>query len=208
MKVLISVCNTGWVHKHVAMALLKIQQDPRHQATVIMPTWVPYEHNLNRVVKDMINVYKDHDFWLNMDSDNPPVNNPLDLVELDKDVRGLPTPVWANMKPGDQPYYYNVLDKKPGTEGWKPAVGEGLTEVDVTGSGCMLIHRRVLEKLDKPLFMREYDKDGIVTRGHDYLFCEHAQDAGFKIWTHFDYPCYHFNETELGEQIKAFNDMK
>lgn len=176
--------------------------------TIILPTWRPYEHSLNRIVKDILEKYTDYDYWLTFDDDNPPTKNPLDLVERDKDIIGFPTPVWANMKKGDQPYYYNALDKKIGTDGWTPASGKGLTKVDVVGSGCMLIHRRVLESMDKPIFMREYDNDGLVTRGHDYLFCENARNKGFEVWTHFDYPCLHFNETELGEQIRAFNEMK
>lgn len=205
-KVLVSVCNTGWIHKSVSFALLKLQQDFRYRCTIIMPTWNPYEHGLNRVVKDMIEVYNEHDFWLNIDSDNPPLNNPLDLVELDKDIIGLPTPVWHDAVRGDQPYYYNAL--KEVEDGWKPAIGEGLTEVDAVGSGCMLIHRRVLETMHKPIFMREYDQDGIVVKGHDYLFCQKAKNLGFKVWAHFDYPCTHFIENDLGSQIKAFHSMR
>ncbi len=206
IKVLVSVCNNPpWIHKRVVFVLLKLQQDPRYQVTIILPTWKPYEQALNRVVKDMCEVYKDHDFWLNIDADNPPINNPLDLVELDKDVIGLPTPVWHDAVKGDQPYYYNALVEKEGTEGWKPAIGEGLTEVDVVGSGCMLIHRRVIKTVKRPLFMREYDEDGIVDKGHDYLFCEKAQSCGFKVWTHFGYPCEHYVENDLHSQINAFH---
>lgn len=207
-KILVSIPNTGHIHKRCVFALLKLQQDPRYQVTTILPTWRPFEHNLNRIVRDMREVYKDHDFWLTFDADNPPTNNPLDLVELNKDIIGLPTPVWHDKVKGDQPYYYNVLNKKDGTDGWTPAIGEGLTEVDVVGSGCMLIHRRVLETVKRPLFMREYDEDGIVEKGHDYLFCEKAQSVGFKVWTHFGYPCEHYVETDLLSQIRAFNEMK
>lgn len=203
MKVLVSVCNQAWLHKRVVFALLKLQQDPR--VTVILPTHTPYEHALNRVCKDLKEKYTDHDFWLNIDADNPPINNPLDLVDLNKDYIGLPTPVWHDAVKGDQPYYYNALIKSG--EGYKPATGEGLFEVDATGSGCFLVHRRVIESVIRPWFMREYDEDGIVTKGHDYLFCEKVKKAGFKVWTHTGYPCEHYVETDLHSQIRAFSEM-
>ena len=206
MKVLVSVCNTGWIHKRVSMVLLRLLTERRHQTTIIQPTWRPYEHGLNRVVKDMCEVYTDCDFWLNIDADNPPVNNPLDLVEFDRDVLCLPTPVWCDQTPGDQPYYYNMLDEHE--DGWRPATRQGLVEVDAVGSGCMLVHRRVLEMLDKPLFEREYDADGLVVRGHDYLFCQKAKEFGFRIWAHTGYPCEHYVETDLHSQITAFHEMK
>ena len=206
MKVLVSVCNTGWIHKRVTLSLLNLQQDRRHQVTIIMPTWRPYEHGLNRIVKDMIEVYTGHDFWLNIDADNPPVNNPLDLVDLDKDVLGFPTPVLTDDVPGNQPYYYNILDEQEGE--WRPAFRQGLVEVDAVGSGCMLVHRRVLEMLERPLFVREYDSDGIATRGHDYLFCKNAKEFGFQVWAHTGYPCEHYVETDLHSQIRAFLEMR
>lgn len=193
------------MHKTVSLALLRIANDNQgHDIEINMPTWVPYEHGLNRVVKDVIE--GGYDYWLNIDSDNPPMRNPLDLVKLDKDIIGLPTPVYANMKKGDQPYYYNAM-KEEG-DGWKPSVGTGLHEVDAMGSGCWLVHRRVLEKMPKPCFMREYDEDGIVVRGHDFLFCKKAKECGFKIYAHFDYVCEHINELPITEVVNSILVMK
>jgi len=208
MKVLVSVCcEPPYVHKRVVFALLRLQNDPRYETTIILPTHKPYEQALNRVCKDLLTTYKDHDYWLNIDADNPPVNNPLDLIELNKDMIGLPTPVWHDAVKGDQPVYWNALEKKVGTDGWKPKHGEGLTEVDVVGSGCMLVHRRVIETVIRPWFMREYDDDGIVERGHDYLFCEKVQKAGFKVYSHFDYPCEHYNELGVHSVVQAFKAL-
>lgn len=149
------------------------------------------------------------DYWLSMDDDNPPTKNPLDLVELDLDLIGLPTPVWHSAVLGDRPYYYNALDKV-GEEGYKPhEPAEDLQEVDAVGSGCFLVSRRVIERIayTQP-FMREWGKDGVVIKGGDFSFCDKVKKAGFKVWTHFDYPCLHFNEVELTEAIRAFMEMK
>jgi len=83
-KILISIPNTGYIHKHCVFALLKLQKDTRFNLTFILPTHNPYENNLHHIVKDFLT--GDYDYWLSFDSDNPPINNPLDLVGLDKDI--------------------------------------------------------------------------------------------------------------------------
>jgi len=205
--VLISVPNgRGWVHKHVVFALLRLQSDNRVDKNIILPTHKPYVHNLHLVMRDFLK--GDYTHWLSMDDDNPPRNNPLDLVFMDLDVVGLPTPVWANMKEGDYPIYWNALDEVE--DGFKPHKEcKGLQKVDAIGSGCMLISRRVIEALkDQKPFMREWNEEGIVEVGCDYSFCKKVRAAGFHVWAHYDYPCYHFNEIEIGEIAGAFADLK
>ena len=51
------------------------------------------------------------------------------------------------------------------------------------------------------------NQNGLVDTSGDYSFCEKTKEAGFRIWTHYDYPYMHFNELELGEVIRAFQDM-
>lgn len=202
-KVLLSVCNTGWIHKFVTRAVVRCCLEPRYEVTYIDPTHRPYEHNLNRVVKDLLTVYRDYHFWLNMDADNPPLVNPLDLVQYNEDIIGLPTPVWHDAVEGDRPWYLNAVNEKD--DGFTPAYGDGLTQVDAVGSGCMLVHRRVCETMLRPLFVREYNEDGSeVTRGPDYRFCQNARKVGFKVFAAFGHLCTHMVENDLLSQIKAF----
>lgn len=205
-RVLVSCCTgDGWVHKLVTLALLRLQQDRRYDVTIIMPTWRPYEHALNRVVQDFL--AQGFDYWLNIDDDNPPLRNPLDLVELDRDVVGLPTPVWANMKPGDWPIYFNALNRAG--DGYRPLQGpecDGLREVDAVGSGCWLVARRVLEKA--PPFRRTYDARGFVVDGPDFDFCRSVTALGFKVWAHFGYPCDHVNPLPLIEVQRAMAEAR
>lgn len=200
-QVLITVPNgSGWAHKCVFFALVEMLKDPRYHTEVQMPTHRPYVHNLHKCQQEMLR--KGFDYWITLDADNPPSKNPLDLIELDLDIVGCPTPVFANLKRGDYPCYYNAMDEVKG--GWKPhSPCEGLAEVDAVGSGCMVIARRVMEDLKAP-FMREWDENGLVTAGCDYSFCRRARNAGYRVWAHFDYPCRHFNEVELIETQQAF----
>jgi len=190
------------------MATDRLLSDRRYQVKVIRPTHTPYENNLHHIVNDfMAGTY---DFWLNIDSDNPPINNPLDLVELDKDIIGLPTPVWhfTNEISGERPLYYNGYDAS-GDAYKEHIIREGLQEVDAVGTGCLMMARRVFDnpEMRKAPFQRQYYKDGTVYKGNDISFCERAKEQCFSIWCHYDYPCMHFNELELNEVVKGFRGL-
>ena len=213
MNVLVSVPNTGWIHKHVAFALLKVYKDKRHKVNIIMPTHVPVEVNYNLIVKDFYD--GDYQYWLNIDSDNPPTKNPLDLIDLDLDIVGLPTPVYhnttKNIEKGERPFYvngYRYNEAKMGYNEWEEK--KGLQEVDAIGSGCMLINRRVFA--DKVMRIRPFeiqmDEFGGIAKGSDLNFCEKSKRQGFKIHMHYDYLCRHFNEVELVEAIEGFGSIK
>ena len=206
-KVLISVPNTGWIHKHVAFALLKLQQDKRHDVTIILPTHNPLENNQHHIVNDFL--AGDYDFWISFDSDNPPKANVLDLVDLNRDIIGCPTPVWHTGKLGERPYYWNVYDKE-GDAYAEHKEMEGLQKVDATGMGCFIISRRVFlnKEMQKGAFTRKLNPDGTVLKGNDISFCERATEQGFEIFAHYDYPCMHFNEVEATEIINHFNSIQ
>ena len=194
--------GNGWIHKSVHFATLKILSDRRYKVRHDCPTNRPYVDNLHACLNDFLD--GGEDYWLSMDDDNPPKRNPLDLVALDLDLVGFPTPVWHSAKVGDTPYYFNALDKV--ADGWIPhKETEGLQEVDAIGSGCFLVSRRVCEALkDTQPFMRRWRRDGRVDTGCDYAFCERVQNAGFQIHAHYDYHCEHFCELPLIEVINAF----
>lgn len=205
-RVYLTVPNgSGWLHKHVHFAICKILADSRVQIRHDCPTHSPYVQNLHKCMWDFLN--GGDDYWLSMDDDNPPINNPIDLIEYDCDVIGLPTPVWHSAVPGDRPWYYNALDAKD--DGFVPHEPcEGLQEVDAIGSGCFIVSRRVMLALkDKQPFMRTWNEDGLVEVGGDYSFCRKVKEAGFKIWAHYDYTCDHFNELSLREAINSFGQM-
>ena len=116
-RVLVSVpSGDGWVHKFSVFSLMKMQGDNRVQATFIIPTHKPYVNNLHKIKNDFLK--GKYDFWISFDDDNAPMKNPFDLVFLNKDIIGCPTPVWANIKVGDYPVYWNALDEKD--DGWVP----------------------------------------------------------------------------------------
>ena len=206
-RVYITVPNRkGWLHKHTHFAVCKMLADRRVNIRHDCPTHSPYIQNLHKCMWDFLRGGEGH--WLSIDDDNPPTRNPLGLVDLDLDLVGFPTPVWHNSVEGDRPWYFNAVDRVP--DGYIPhECCDGLQEVDAVGSGCFLVARRVVLALkDQQPFMREWNAEGLVECGGDYSFCRKVKAAGFKVWAHFDYPCLHFNEIEVGETIRAFAAMK
>lgn len=206
--ILVTVPNEGWVHKTVAERMLLLQADRRHKVCLRFPVEKPYENNLHHIVVEFR--HGDYDYWLNIDSDNPPMQNPLDLVELDKDIIGLPTPVWHYIgKKGERPIYWNVYDYDKDADAYREHSNKlGLQRADAIGTGCFLIARRVFEDADmcNAPFGRKLYADGTVHKGNDISFCERARARGFEIWAHYDYPCHHFSKsldlTEVEQAMK------
>lgn len=208
-RVLISVPNMGWINKFVVHDLIHMLSDTRQHSIAIFPTHIPYENNLNHIVKEFVS--GEQDFWLNIDADNPPACNPLDLVELDLDIVGLPTPVWQWYgRPKERPVYWSGYDWKEGGGGFtEHEQKKGLQKVDAIGTGCFLVAQRVFHAplLRKGAFLRIWNEDGTVKKGNDIAFCERATKAGFEIYCHYDYPCMHFKELELSEVTRAFQGL-
>lgn len=180
---------------------------------MIIPTHNPFENNLHHCVNDFM--AGDYDYWLSIDADNPPLRNPLDLIEYDRDVIGLPTPVWhydeERKLPGERPIYLAAYDYAPEKDAYKEhQPQEGLQRVDAVGTGCFLVSRRVFSapRMREAPFSRTLNGDGTVNKGNDIAFCERARAEGFEIFAHYDYTCRHFNELELTEVGRAFMNWK
>jgi len=199
-----------YLHKHVVFCSWRLLAERRYEIKPIIPTHNPYENNLHHIIGQFMR--EDHDFWLNIDADNPPMKNPLDLIELDIDIIGFPTPIWhfGQEKPGERPVYWNAYDYVPEKDAYKEhEPRDALQRVDAIGTGCFLIARRVFENAEmrKGAFARELHSDGRVNKGNDIAFCERAREQGFEVYCHYDYPCMHFNELELNEVVRAFKGL-
>lgn len=208
--ILVTVPNKGWIHKLTSLATNKLLLDQKYNCNITYPTHVPFENNLHHIINDF--VVGNYDYWLSIDADNPPTNNPLDLIELDKDIIGCPTPVWhyTGKIPKERPWYENVYKYVPEEDAYTEwNIKKGLQEVDAIGTGCFLVARRVFDnpEMGKGCFTRKLNPDGTVNRGNDLSFCERAKEQGFKIFAHFDYRCQHFNELELSEVVQAMHQL-
>jgi len=207
--VLVTVPNLHWIHKLVVHRLLLLQREKRYKVTISLPSNKPFENNLHHIINDFM--AGDWDFWLSFDADNPPEKNPLDLVKLDKDIIGCPTPIWhCEGKAGERPIYWNAYQSDPSTGAYREwPIREGLQKVDAVGTGCILMSRRVFENpaMRTGAFTRKLNDDGTVDKGNDISFCERATEEGFEIWCHYDYPAGHMVEVDLNECSRAFKRL-
>ena len=204
-KVLLSLPNMGSSHVANSAAVESMMlTDDRVRLHVVRCSAIPVENNQNQVIKQFL--AGDWDYWINLDDDQAPVRNPIDLVFMDKDVVGLPTPVFKHDEvEGENPFYWNVYSWDEQEQVHRPHQAKkedgALQEVDAVGSGCWVVARRVLETVKQPM-LRRYDDDGIVVMGGDLSFCSKARAAGFKVFAHSDYACRHFKTVDLYELLR------
>lgn len=195
-KVLVALPNDGWFHASLLAQVMQFPLDQRVACAFMIQQDRPIDHNRNIIARYFLT--QPFDFMVTIDSDNPCVKSVLDLVFLDKDVVSCPTPIYNPTDPKTSAIKWNVFDvDDAGTahpHDYK--TGGGLQQIQATGLGCVVIARRVLEKLGNEAFSCDR-KDGLVTLGTDLAFSRRCRDAGFELWVHYDYPCQHFRVNDL-----------
>lgn len=172
---------------------------PPHSG-LVFKSGAPFDVARNAACADML----EHNFeWLMFLDDDviPPGDAYARLVRHGKDVvsglyyrRNEPlTPCAMTIQDGKATWLTN----------WNPP--ECLLEVDLVGAGCLLIHRRVLERMRKPWFVWEIGKEEESsvpkTRGamsEDFTFCLGAKAAGFKIHLDTSIRCEHVGIGQSG----------
>jgi len=191
MKILIALPTDGMIHHKVVGTLLSIiLNNTKHEIQTIVSAMAGIGEHRNVLVKEFLKT--DCDYLLQIDADNPPPLNVLDLVDLDKEVIGLPTPINMNYIQGINEIVWNVFENNLPTK----SKGTGLAQVEGVGSGVILIRRDVLERIQHP-FTTVRNEDDLRVVGTDLAFCHKCKKEGIKIWTHWDYTCEHYKEIGL-----------
>ena len=185
-KIQISILNQGTMRVELTNLLLKMfVKNKEHTLHIEYPNKKPIQENRNQIVKRFLET--DKEYLLMIDSDIVPNKNPLDLIKCDKDVIGLLCPTWKK-----DSVIWLAMDKHK--EKWKMSPklnNKGLNKIDAIGTGCILIKRRVLEKIQAP-FNVIWNDDGTMKTGLDFAFCDKCKEEGFNIYFHSDYYCSHF----------------
>lgn len=211
ISVYVTFPNVHMIHAEVSQVSNNIVLDKRYRIVPDYPAERPYVANLNKCVQRFLD--NGCDFWLSMDDDNPPQANPLDLIKYDKDIMGLPTPIFRPdlMNIHGRPWYFNAYQYNGAVDAYHEwPVRKGLQHVDAIGTGCFLIARRVFEshkRLREAPFMRHWTKEGVTTRGNDISFSDRARRCGCEIWAHFDYLCNHHKRISMLWLIESVSEM-
>ena len=166
----------------------------------LTPSKRPIPSNRNSIVKKFLKT--DNDILYMQDDDNPPLQNPFELLQYDKDVIAIPTP--ANDKKGIHWMVYRFGEEYPEKIIYKVFPQKdrhGLQQVDAISTGCIFVKREVLEKVKRP-FEDIFDKYGCLANSDDMAFADKCKKAGFEQWTHFDYYCSHYKTVDLLRMLK------
>ncbi|MCP6720492.1 MAG: hypothetical protein KJI72_04215, partial [Patescibacteria group bacterium] len=144
-KIYLSILNEGWIRSELAIKLPRWLDEVRQRYTVHFESSFlrPIAHNRNTIVKRFLE--SDSDYLLQIDSDNVPPKNPLELADLNKDI--VSCPVWIYQ---EKPILNIYREKDDYLVPVDPNEHSGLIEVDATGTGVLLCSRSALEPLERP----------------------------------------------------------
>jgi len=191
--VAIAVPHTGSVSMRWAIRLSELQMPPH---TIVAKRTAAIDLAREQTVEDALEA--DPEWILFMDSDVvPPANVFQQLTRHGQPiVSGLyymdnPDGVHPAMWRLDEYDAPSIMEKER----------EGLVNVDAVGFGCLLVHRDVLEDIDRPWFRwtKGYEdhpwdlqhlgeKPGV---SEDFFFCHRAQQAGYDIYVDTTTRCIH-----------------
>jgi len=209
----LAILNRGWIRREMVDTVIPAISKTKGVITTLEKlnkTWDhPISSNRNKIVKRFLAT--DNDYLMMCDDDVVPLFNPADFVFANKDVIGFP----AKVRQGDRQLNWVAYIKRPHTHNnmldhyapvdfTKVDQSIELLSVDAVGTGCILIHRRVLENIKAPFHIR-FDEDGILTMGTDFAFCLRAKEAGFEIFTTPRRVCEHFKELGMLD-MQSYSD--
>jgi GT2 family glycosyltransferase len=150
----------------------------------ISPYPGPLDACRNRMVQKLLS--REEEWLLMVDADIVPPDNALfELLSHEKEIVSAPSLVRKGNEAAP------LILRREGEEYRSMHNPEGLTEVDATGTGCILVHRSVFQRIPPPWFEFVLDQNGLLKRGEDFEFCERARSAGFSIYVDCDLLCEH-----------------
>ena len=146
----------------------------------------------------------DCDIMWFLDSDITPPKFVLDLITVHGDkwkVGGLTYPVFMKPPGSDilevvyTAYKYNISTGNLGLTG---VPKEGTDFLDGLATGCLFIHREVLEKLKRPYFeFKHRQETREIREGEDLGFCRKVHHLGYRFFTDFSLLCRHQKSVDL-----------
>jgi len=208
-KVYLAILNKGWLRREIIYKMLPQMTNTPGVEVVWENPNLTYDHPIfsNRNQIRLRFLQTDCTHLLMIDDDVIPYDNPIPYVWADKDIIGFP----AKVRQHGQSVNWVAYMKHPSTQTGYSAIDFGVVDDDVDlikcdaiGTGCILIKRKVLEKLESP-FTILIDDNGVCTMGTDFAFCKKATENGFEVYSSTKLVCEHVKETGLLD-ITAYDD--
>lgn len=187
----VAILNENTIRPELARVLNYINDQTDYEIYIDFSNEKPISQNRNMIVQRFL--ASKFDYLLMIDDDVVPPQTILSMADYEKDVVGALYFMYQEQKLMPVAFMrsrygmYNPLNIKS---------GDGLTEVDAVGTGCIMLSRKVLKAVKAP-FINEYDPDGIRLFGLDIAFCQRAKEKDFKVYVHTDFPCSHWQIMDL-----------
>ena len=159
--------------------------------------------NRNKITKKFLNDYKE-DYLIYLDNDVVPNMKLIEMAIQSKlDVINIPYPIYNNN--GLVVTCLNIDSNKwYDCEEYSQLVEEGkykFKETQIAGAGCLIVHRKVLKKLDEPKWEHPPEQNVI---GEDILFCYNICKKGFSVFSLVGALCDHYKAgVNLSDLIKT-----
>ena len=203
-KIFIAIPNTGNISTGLFMNCLFWGANSPYPFKIYPPENLrPVDCARNYIIQAFLNDPGEYDYLLMVDADMAVPKNLLDLCQLDKPIISA---FCLMYKDGD--IVPTVLEEAPKGVRIKKEFPIGtLVEVDSTGSGVLLIQRKVFETIDPPYFKYQTDENGILNLGQDFYFCRKVKKAGFKIYVHTGMFTSHYKTIDLLPTFMKQNDI-
>lgn len=195
-KVMIGLPTMHYMHVYLAVTIMSWLTENKIPLR-LYPTLglQPVDNARNDIVEEFLNGEgKDCTHLFFIDSDTiPPQDALYKLLAVDKDIVSGLTPI-IDHHDKDGKFYrkWNCADHdeiiRPDT-GIRPITG--------AGGSCLLIKRKVFEKLEKPYFRFLYEDDNgkPVIVSEDIYFLMKAIGAGFEAFCESSVICKHYKST-------------
>jgi hypothetical protein len=206
----IFIPTQGSIRTELMMAMISWAQSDAWNMILAASDTKPTTDNRNRICAEFLKMERQPDVLMTVDADVFPRRCPAPLVrqmmEPDSpyDVIGLVCPTWRPDLSAANPIRWAVHNLDG--ENLVPAnlnTGDALVEVDLIGSGAILMRRNVLEDPHmRAPFMDVFSGQGFRKRGHDYHFCYRAKRLGYRIWAAPAHICGHSRQIELLDVVR------
>lgn len=193
-KIFIAIPNTGTISTGLFLNCLFWGAGSPYPIKIYPPENLrPVSCARNFIIQAFLKDPGNYDYLLMIDADMSVPRQVLDLCQFEKAIVSAFCLIYK-----DNDIIPTVLESAEGGVKVKQSFPLGeLIEVDSTGSGVLMIHRKVFETLDPPYFKYEVDENGILSLGQDFYFCRKAKEAGFPIYVHTGMFTSHWKTVDL-----------
>lgn len=190
----------NWVNPHLSTVLMALAFDGRFRVTYLtIHSMYPVSAARNRAVKEAKD--RDADWLVMIDNDIAPPFELADAIAKAPFIGDIiALPYFVILENTRLLLCVGMLDEngtmKPYLPGELPA--GGWSRIEMAGTGCMIISRKVLSRMTAPVFELILDAVEGQKMSEDLVFTRRATKEGFTIWTNPDLMCGHYRTCDVG----------